>query len=140
MPLKKTRVDGFSGSGRGALAVHHRGQRRDVLLGGAAAAADDVEPAGIGEALELGREALGGLGIEAVLVGQPGVGVARDRAGRHLVHRAQVVGHELRPGGAVEADRERPDVLDGGDEGLGGLAAEHGAVELDGAGDDRPVG
>ena len=33
-----------------------------------------------------------------------------------------------------------PDVLDGGDEGLGGLAAEHGAVELDGAGDDHRPG
>ena len=72
----------------------------------AAAAADDVEPAVGAEALELLRQHRRQLVVVALLVGQAGVREARDREARDLRERAQVVGHEVRAGGAVEADGE----------------------------------
>ena len=54
---------------------------------------------------------------------------------RHLVQSADVVGHELRTGGAVQADREQIGVRDRGVERVGGLAGEHRAHRFDGARD-----
>jgi hypothetical protein len=47
-----------------------------VLGIGAAAPTDDVEPAGINESLERGREAFGGLRVVTILVRQAGIGKA----------------------------------------------------------------
>ena len=55
------------------LAVDHRREGAGVVEARAAAAADDVEPALIGEALEHGRHLLRRLLVAALLVGQPGV-------------------------------------------------------------------
>ena len=67
---------------RAAAAVGGRGDRGDVLGGGAAAAAEQVhQPAG-GELLEHLRGLVGRLVVLAELVGQPGVGVAgHERVG-----------------------------------------------------------
>ena len=116
----------------GAAARDHPRDRRDVVGGGAAAAADDVDPAGVDEAFEGGGQARRGLRVAAVLVRQPGVGEARHRAAGALVHRAQVIGHEGGAGGAVEPYRQRPGVLDGGEEGVRRLPPQHGARGLDG--------
>ena len=70
--------------------------------------------------------------VVPVLVGQAGVGVAADGNGRQVGQAAQVVGHEFRAGGAVEADRQRLDVRDGGIERLDVLPPQHGAHGLDG--------
>ena len=103
---------------------------------GAAAAADDVEPAVIDEALELGGERLRGFVIEAGFrIGKASVGIAGEAGGCEFMKRADVIGHELGTGGAVEADREEFGVGDGGVEGVGCLAAEHGAGSFDSAGD-----
>ena len=57
------------------------------------------------EALELRGEHLRRLVVAAVLVGQAGVRDAGDREARQRRERAQVIGHELGTGRAVEADR-----------------------------------
>jgi hypothetical protein len=116
------------------------GQRRDVRRRGAAAAADQVEPAGVEEAAEDAPEVLGALGVAAVLVGQPGVGHAGDAGAGELGQRAQVVGHALGAGGAVEPQVEEVGVEQRHGERLGVLAGEHGAGGLDGRrhGDRQP--
>ena len=82
----------------------------------------------------------GRLLVVAVLVGQAGVRVHAHEARGDRRERAQVVGHELRAGGAVEPDREEVDVLERGIERLDVLAGEHRAHGLDGAADhDREL-
>ena len=52
----------------------------DVVRGGAAAAADDVDEAAGGELADVVAHLLGGLVVLAELVGQPGIGVGADEA------------------------------------------------------------
>ena len=87
-------------------------QRRDMGRCGPAATAYRVDPAFLDEAPHLERETLGRLLVVPALVGQPRVGVGGDEAGRHLAERAQVVRHEFRTRGAVEAYREEAEVLE----------------------------
>ena len=110
---------------------------RDMRVGGAAAASHDVEPDVGDEALELRRERGGRLQIVAILIGQPRVGIAGDAQRRHLADGADVVGHEFRAGGAVEADREQVGMQNRGAEGVRGLPRQHGSHGLDGARDHR---
>jgi hypothetical protein len=56
------------------LAFHHLRDGRDVLIGGAAAAADDIEPAVAREAVELLGQRFGRLQIESVFIGRPAFG------------------------------------------------------------------
>ena len=91
---------------RGVLRCSHLRDRADVRRRGAAAAADDVQPAVIDEALELRGETMSGV--------SPILALLRSAARRsdsrkcavvdHFVQGADVIGHELRAGGAVQAD------------------------------------
>ena len=70
----------------------------------------------------------------------PAFGITGDARGGHLVQRADVIRHELRTGGAIQPDRQQVVIGDGGVQRVDGLAAQHGAVALDGdRGHDRNV-
>ncbi len=77
-----------------------------VLMGRAAAAADDVDPESphevvVGLGQRLGREAVDGDAVH--VVGDPGVGNDAQRQARVLAQVADRLPHVLRPRGAVEA-------------------------------------
>ncbi len=76
---------------------------------------------------------LGRLSVLSFLVGQPGVGVAGDAGPGQLVQRADVVGHELRAGGAVQADGQQVRMRHRHPECVDGLPGEHGPHRLDGS-------
>ncbi len=117
----------------GRLPLGHLGEELDVLRRGPAAAPDDVEPAARREALELLGNEVRRLVELAVLIGEPGIRVAREERRGNLRERADVGGHELGPRGAVQPDGDRIKVLDARVEGLDALPGEHGAHGLDGA-------
>ena len=77
----------------------------------------------------------GRFAVVAVLVGQPGVRIAGDARAASSQQRAEVVGHELGPGGAVEADREQVGVRDRGASASAVWPASMVPVGLDGARD-----
>ncbi len=83
------------------FALNHLRDGANVLFGGAAAAAYHVQPATIDEALELLREGGGRFLIETFFVRQASVGIAGDEAAGERLQCADVVGHELRTGGAI---------------------------------------
>ena len=64
----------------GRLFLDHLCDRANVFFGGAAAAADDVQPAAIDETFELLRERRGGFLVEAFFIGEAGIGVAGHEA------------------------------------------------------------
>jgi hypothetical protein len=111
---------------------------RDVLGGVAAAAAGDVDQAGLGEVAEEAPHVLG-LKVEAgggERVGKARVGVAGDGRGGLLRELGQEGVHEVRAEGAVEPHGERLHVLHGAPEGLDGLRGDHGlAAAADRRGD-----
>src|SRR5216683_5088933 len=136
-------IDGavlFRGTMARLFAFGHLRKGADVLLGGAAAAADEIEPAVIDKFLELGSERCWRLEVLAFFVGQPGVGIAGDTFAGELAERANVVGHEFRAGGAVHAEGERLGEAQRSPHGFDGLSGEHGAHGLDGDGDDEGNG
>src|SRR6266481_3241790 len=122
------------------FAFGHLCKGADVLLGGAAAAADEIEPAVIDKFLELGSERCWRLEVLAFFVGQPGVGIAGDTFAGELAERANVIGHEFRAGSAVHAEGERLGEAQRSPHGFDGLSGEHGAHGLDGDGDDEGNG
>ena len=137
-----SRIAGGRRGGRTRLGALDRGRDRlDVLRGGAAAAADQVDQAGGGELAEHGGHLVGRLVVLAELVGQPGVGVGGDEAVGDPGQLGDVGPQLGRAQRAVEADDERPDVADAVPERLGGLAREGAAAGVgDRAGDpDRPA-
>ena len=92
----------------------------------------------IDEALELRRQRVGRLQVLALLVRQPGVGIAGDARRGDISLRVRMWSvMNSGPVRAVEADREQVGVGDGRAKRVGGLAGEHGAHGLDGAGDHR---
>ena len=105
----------------------HVGNGLDVRGGRATTSADNVEPALVDEAFELRRQRIRGFQVLAVLVREPGVGMARRADTHHLADGPQVVGHELRPCCAVETDREEVGMRDRRAKRLGGLPGQHGA-------------
>ncbi len=113
------------------LAFGRGRERADVRRGRAAAAAHDVDPALRHEPLELARQRRRRFRVLPVRVGQPGVRVARRPRLRDRREAAEVVRHELRARGAVQADREQRRVHDRGVERLDVLAGEHRAHGLD---------
>ncbi len=128
---------------RGACAFERFGDGGDVLGRVAAAAAGDVDEAVLCEvAEEAGHvaraEVEAGLGER---VGQAGVGVAGDGYVGFLGELFEERVHEVGAEGAVEADGERLDVLDGVPEGFGGLGGDQGlAAAAYGCGDhDREL-
>ena len=68
----------------------------------------------------------------ALGIGQAGVGVAGNREARHFVEGADVIGHQVRPGGAIHAHGQQVVIGDGGVERVDGLAGQHGAGAFDG--------
>jgi hypothetical protein len=68
---------------------------------------------------------------QAVLVRQAGVWKTRHRDPCPIVDGSQMVGHQIGPGGTVEADCQKLCVLDRGQKSIGRLAAEHRARGLD---------
>ena len=107
------------------------GDEADMLGRRAAAAADHVDPALVGEARDLARELARGLVVVPVLVGQARVRVADRERARERGERAQVVGHEVGAGGAVHPESEQIEMRDRVGERGDVLAAEHGAHALD---------
>ena len=117
------------------------GQRLDVRVRRAAAAADELEPvvgdergAVVGELVGL----QGVLGAVRAELGQAGVGHHRDRDAALAAQGAQVLAHLGGAGGAVQADAVDAQGLEGRER-RGDLGAdEHRAGELDGdVADDR---
>ena len=127
------RDDGTPGraGAAGWVAAGELGDQAHVLGGRAAAAAHEVHPSLGAEALELPDQALGRLVVAPLLVRQPGVREAGHREARDLRQRAQVVGHEVRAGGAVEADGEKIALGDRDVHRLDRLSGEHRAHGLD---------
>jgi hypothetical protein len=117
------------------LARDHPRERLGVLPRRAAAAAHDVEPAEVDESLEHARDPVGRLEVAALGIRQARVRDARDAGLRERRERADVVGHEFRPGRAVEPDREEVGVHDRRIERLDALAREHRAGCFNGARD-----
>jgi hypothetical protein len=102
-----------------------------VLRGRAAAAADDVHPAFLGELAEQPARRLRPLVVAAERVREARVRVAaRVRVGK-AGELLDVGPHLLGAEGAVEADDERLRVLDGDPEGLQRLPRERAAGEVD---------
>ncbi len=123
------------------LAVDGLGDRLDVLGRGAAAAADEVEEAGVGELGEDRGRLVGRLVVLSEGVGQAGVGVDGDEGVGEARQLGDVRAHVARAQRAVEADRQRTGVAYGVPERLGDLTRERttGGVG-DRAGDDhRPA-
>ena len=115
-------------------ALHHFRERADMRGRRAAAAADHVQPAMLDEARKLGRERLGRFAVGAVFARQPGVRIAGNTRRGDFAERANVIGHEFGPGGAIQADRKQILPRDRGPERVGRLSGEHRAHGLDRAG------
>jgi hypothetical protein len=108
------------------------GEHRDVFVGGAAAAADEVQPTLRQKAPEHFTKDLGAFAVLAVLVRQASVRHASNAGTTDRREGAQVIGHERRTGGAVEADVEQIGVQQRHRQRLGILAGEHRASGFDG--------
>ncbi len=123
------------------LAVDDLRDLGDVRRRCSAAAADQVDQAGVGEVGDVAGLALRCFVVLAEGVGQAGVRVARDEGVRDPRHLGDVGPHFGRAQGAVEADRDRPGVPDRVPERLGDLTGQRPAGRIgDGAGDDdRPA-
>ena len=119
------------------LALDGSGDGRDVVGRGAAAAADQVDEAGLGELGDDRGSLVGRLVVLPERVGQAGVGVAGDERVGHARHLGDVGPHLLGAERAVEPDGQRRDVADRAPERLGDLAGQRAAARVgDGAGDD----
>ena len=129
------------GGDAGLGALGGGGDRRDVLRGGAAAAAEQVDQRLAGELAEHGGHLVRRLVVLPELVGQPGVGVGGDEAvgdaGQLGDVGPQVGGTER----AVEPDDERAHVAHAVPERLGRLPGQGAAAGVgDGARDPhRPA-
>src|ERR1044072_2956539 len=87
--------------------LHHLSQRLDVRWRRPTTSTDNVEPAVVDKAFELGCQRCGSFVIVPLFVWEPGIGMAAHRDGGQSCEGAQVVGHELRTSGTVEANRQR---------------------------------
>ena len=104
--------------------LHGLGDRPDVRGVRAAAAADDVHPARLGEGAQVLRHRLRRLVEAAEGVREARVRVGRDEDGRDPGELLDVGAHLLRAEGAVDPDREERGVGDGVPERLDHLARE----------------
>src|SRR5262249_17777104 len=114
------------------------GDGGDPLRGGAAAAADDVDPAVAGEFAEHVGGAIAADAAEAAhAVGKAGVGVANNRLAGQVRQAFERLAQEVYADTAIEADGQGVEVGDGDVKRLGRLRKERpaaGVVER--AGDD----
>ena len=113
MPGDERRAGGC-GTRRGCLPARHRGERADVRRRRAAAAADEVEPAlrRRSASSTRGRSLRASRGSGRPRRAGRRSGTQATRRPASAGERAQVVGHELRAGRAVEADVEQVGVLE----------------------------
>ncbi len=86
------------------LAAHGMGDGADMIGRRAAAAADDVDEAGLGEFGEQSRHVFGALVIEAELVGQAGIGIGADERVGDAGEVGDVGAHLLGAERAIEPD------------------------------------
>ena len=87
-----------------AFTLDHLRKRAYVSRGRAAAAADEIYPAVTDKTRKRRRHALGSFEVDAVFVGQPGVGYARYASLGQLGETAYAIGHEFGSGRAVQTD------------------------------------
>ena len=114
----------------GRLAAHGVGDRADVGRRRAAAAADDVHPAVVGEFAQHGGHLRRRLVVAAELVGQPGIGMATRPQRAKLRKFFDVGPHQRRAQGAVDAHAQQIGMLDRGQEGGQRLPGERAAAEI----------
>ena len=114
-----------------ALAFDHLGELAYVRRGSPATAAHEIYPAVIDESLERRGQAFGRFEIDAVFVRQPRVRYAGDARLGQRGDDADVIGHELRPGRAVQTYRKQVGVHQRSDESFDGLTRQHRARRLD---------
>ena len=105
----------------------------DVLGGGAAAAAQDVDPAVVGELADGVGELAGRHVVSAKRIWQTRVRVATDPGLRDAAHGLDIRAHLVRPEGAVDAHADQRRAMNRGPEGFDGLPAQ-GAPALVGDG------
>ena len=77
----------------------------------ATAATDDIQPPLIDKTGQLGSKRIGRFGIITILIRQTGIGIYRNMTTGQLRQRAEMIGHELRPGGAVQADTDKSETI-----------------------------
>ena len=118
-------------------ALGHLCDRPDVGGRRAAAAADDVQPAGLHEPLELTGEPLRRLEVLAVLIRQPCVRVTGNARRGHLREHPDRVGDRVRAGRTVQADREQIGMADRRVERVHRLTGQHGPPGFDGGRDHQ---
>ena len=117
----------------GRFALRRLAQQVDVAVDGAAATADQVHPSGIDEAAQGLGHGLRRLVVLAVFVGHARVGHAGHREAGDGRQGADVVGHERRASGAVDADPQQFAVGQGDVQGLHVLPGQQRAHGFDGA-------
>ena len=118
------------------LAFDRVRDRADVLGRGAAAAADDVDEAGVRELAEQAGHVFRALVVAAELVGQAGIGIGADERVGEARDLGDMRAHLLRAERAVQPDRERRGVAHRIPERLRRLAGEQPAGAIgDRAGD-----
>ena len=112
---------------RGAFPATDSGDPTNVFRNSAAATSHDIKPTVAHEAADAPTQHLRGLVIVPVFVGQAGVGNAGHREAGKGSQSADMVGHELRPGGAIKANPQEVAVGQGSVEGLDVLASQESA-------------
>ena len=110
MSVKASRPDRRSRRGTSGLCAAPLDRAHDggyVLGRGAAAAADDVDQAGVGELGEQPRHVVRALVVAAELVGQAGIGIGADESVGDARDLGDVGAHLLGAERTVEPDRHR---------------------------------
>src|SRR5262249_10173115 len=116
------------------LSFNHLRQRANVAVVSSATTSHQVQPSVIHKTLDSACECLGSFEVDTVLIRKARVGHARDQRLRELRQGANVIGHELRSGSAIQTNRQQIRMHDRCRVRLDRLAAEHRvAYLLDGA-------
>ena len=126
---------GFQGrrGAAGRFAGHGIANPADVFGPGAAAAAGHIQPAVVGKPRQRAGQHRRRFVVVAVLIGQAGVGNAGNAEAGQALQRPQMVGHKLRPGGAVETHPQQLAMRQRGVQRLGILAGQQRPHRLNGA-------
>ena len=103
----------------------------DMLGRGPAASADQVDPSLLDEALDFRGQHLRRFVVMPLLVGQSRVGHAGDREAADFRQRAQMIGHEIGAGGAVQPHPQQIAMRERGVKRLDILAGQQRAHRFD---------
>ena len=118
------------------LAGDGAGDGADVVGRGAAAAADDIDEAGVGEFADQRRHGVRAFVVMAEFVGQAGIGIGADQRVGDAAELGEMRAHLLGAERAIETDRQRRRVRDRIPERFRRLARQQPAGAVgDGAGD-----